>query len=175
MKLKEGINGADEFERSFEIHAAEVIPGRERGTPIAAAYDYWRARCGSRVMPESEEFNDGELGGFGWRLRKFDVRKGFPGNFSLVRIDGEDSFAVMGFRTLNDFERDCLTLDILECMYHRAPLHLIAQHFEGEFFCHCRTVVLPTVDRGDAISWIYSVTVHDDEMAATPSVVALAR
>lgn len=162
-KLKEGVNGSYGSARYFEVFEAGEIWRREHGTPIRAAYDYWLSCRREASLPRVSAVDDRRFGALGWRFRKIDVRGRHPGKFAVVSDRGADVVTLQRSSALGGFHRDCLTLDLSECLDRRAALYVVADYLDGEAQYQCREALFPLVDDTGAIAWVHHVEVHDDE------------
>lgn len=163
FKLKEGVNGAGGLERFFTIYCADEIWRRDGATPIGAAFGHWVGRRAGHALPRGSAIDDRRIGTLGWRARKIDVRPKWIGDFALIQDLDSDLLSFQRFSALDEFERDCLMLDVVECITRRAALYVTAEHQEGELRYAMRSALLPTTDDTSAIAWIYQIWVFDDE------------
>lgn len=165
--VKEGVNGAGGSERHFSIFEADEIWRRETETPIRAAYEYWLGCRSGGMLPRVSSIDDSRFGALGWRMRKVDVRPRYPGDFSVVATSGKDVFSLYRFSVIEGFHRDCMTLDLIECLDRRAALYIVADYLDGELQYQCREALFPVADNVGSIAWVYFVEVHDDEAVDT--------
>ena len=176
--LKSGSNGAgdatDYAERDYQIYSSDEIalqpwPGRNDAQPIRAAHEYWLSARNGKPVPSISSFDERRLSQLGWRLRKIDVRARALGDFAVISTDQQGLSSVVRFRQLDDFGRDCLSHDVLQCVERRTALYVVAIHRQAEFLFCCREVLLPVADAQLDIGWVYAVVSYDDEQAETLS------
>ena len=173
--IKSGSNGAgnavDYSERDFQIFTSDEIdlqpwPGSADDQPVRAIYEYWLSCRDGRPLPASTRFDDRRLAHLGWRMRKIDVRPKAIGDFGVITHDQDGCSTIRRFRQIEEFTRDCLTHDVLQCIERRAPLYVVAVYREAEFMFCSREVLLPVTDANLDIGWVYMVMSYDDEAAA---------
>lgn len=162
-KIKDGNMGTGGAERYYEIFDTAELVEREHDTPISNAYNYWLSRRAGNPFPRKDAIADDLLSPESWRLRMADVRSRYPSDFSLVAISEASVLALHKFNVLEQFQRDCLSHDLMQCIDRRIPLYVTEEYIEPGYQYCGRTVYLPTVDTGNEISWIYLVTAYDDE------------
>ena len=176
--LKSGSNGAgdavDYSERDFQVYTSDEIatqpwPGSSDAQPVRAAYDYWLSCRDGKPVPTASRFDEARLTPLGWRLRKIDVRARSLGDFAVITAEQPGQLSIRRFRQLDEFGRDCLTHDVLQCIERRAALYIVSVHRQSEFMFCCREVLLPVTDANLDIGYVYAVMSYDDEKPETLS------
>lgn len=176
--LKSGSNGAgdaaDYCERDYQIFSSDEIALQPWASPtdaqpVQAAYEYWLTCRDGKPVPSAARFDEQRLTPLGWRLRKIDVRARAPGDFAVITTEQPGQTSILRFRQLDDFARDCLTHDVLQCAERRAALFIVAVHRQSDFMFCCREVLLPVTDANLDVGWIYAVMSYDDEKPETLS------
>lgn len=163
VMIRQGQIASGETERFYQTYDAAEIRHIERDTILGQVYEYY-GRCGhGQTLPNENNIEQGYFVELGWRASKVDVRRPFPGDYTLIKWAEDRSFEITPFAMLEHFQLSCLMNDLMECFRHGTVTYVVSEIADFEYKYSMSEIYLPVIGENGKIAWVYTVQRHEDE------------